>query len=112
MINNSRINVMVADMDKSIDFYVNKLGLTLLNHYGNFYAEIQAPSLLIGLHPKSDKIIEGNNMSIGFGVKEFDLVIEQLKLKGIDFKMENDGYIRLAHFSDLDNNSLFLAENK
>lgn len=103
---------MVADMDKSIEFYTNKLGLTLLNHYGNYYAEIQAPDLLIGLHPKSEKTVVGNNMSIGFGVKEFDLLIEQLKSKGIAIEIENDGYIRLAHFSDLDNNSLFLAENK
>jgi catechol 2,3-dioxygenase-like lactoylglutathione lyase family enzyme len=108
----SRVNVMVADIDKSIDFYTNKLGLKLLNQYGNHYAEIQAPYLLIGLHPKSDKTVIGNNISIGFGVKEFDLLIEQLKSKGIGLKIEVDGYIRLAHFIDLDNNTLFFAENK
>lgn len=111
-INSSRINVMVANIDKSIDFNINTLGLKLLNHYGEYYAEIQAPDLLIGLHPKSDKVIVGNNMSIGFGVKEFDLHIEQLKAKGIVFNIENDGYIRLAHFTDLDQNSLFFTENK
>jgi catechol 2,3-dioxygenase-like lactoylglutathione lyase family enzyme len=103
---------MVADMDKSVDFYTNTLGLKLLNQYGSHYAEIQAPDLLIGLHPKSDKTVVGNNISIGFGVKEFDLLIEQLKSKGIDLKIEVDGWIRLAYFVDLDNNSLFFAENK
>jgi catechol 2,3-dioxygenase-like lactoylglutathione lyase family enzyme len=103
---------MVSDMDKSIDFYVNKLGLTLLNHYGNYYAEIQAPDLLIGLHPKSNKTVIGNNMSIGFGVKAFDAFLDELKSKGITTEIENDAYIRLAHFFDLDNNSLFIAENK
>lgn len=111
-INSSRINVMVADMDKAIAFYTEILGLKLLNHYGPYYAEIQAPDLLIGLHPKSEKIVVGNNMSIGFGVKEFDLTVEQLKESGIVITTENDGYIRLAHFSDPDNNSLFIAENK
>lgn len=111
-INSSRINVMVTDMDKAIVFYTQKLGLKLLNHYGPYYAEIQAPDLLIGLHPKSDKIVVGNNMSIGFGVKEFDLAVEQLRAKGITIKIENEGYIRLAYFNDLDNNSLFIAENK
>ena len=106
-INSSRINVMVANMDKSIDFYTNTLGLKLLNHYGEYYAEIQASDLSIGLHPKSDKVIVGNNMSIGFGVKEFDLHMEQLKAKGIVFNIENDGYIRLVHFTDLDQNLLF-----
>jgi catechol 2,3-dioxygenase-like lactoylglutathione lyase family enzyme len=111
-INSARVNVMVADMDKSVDFYTNTLGLKLLNQYGSHYAEIQAPDLLIGLHPKSDKTVVGNNISIGFGVKEFDLLIEQLKSKGIDLKIEVDGWIRLAYFVDLDNNSLFFAENK
>lgn len=111
-INGSRINVMVANMDKSIDFYTNILGLKLLNHYGEYYAEIQASDLSIGLHPKSDKVIVGNNMSIGFGVKEFDLHMEQLKAKGIVFNIENDGYIRLVHFTDLDQNLLFFTENK
>ena len=27
-------------------------------------------------------------------------------------KMEQDGWIRLAHFTDVDGNQLFLAENK
>ena len=111
-INNSRINVMVSDMDKAIEFYTQKLGLKLLNHYGNYYAEVQAPDLLIGLHPKSDKILVGNNMSIGFGVKAFDKEVEALKSLGIAVEVEKDGYIRLAHFKDPDNNALFLAENK
>ena len=111
-INSSRINVMVADMDKAIDFYTDKLGLKLLNHYGNYYAEIQAPDLLIGLHPKSEETVLGNNMSIGFGVKEFDQEVEALKSKGVAVEIEADGWIRLAYFTDLDNNVLFFAENK
>ena len=111
-INSSRVNIMVADIDKSVDFYTNRLGLKLLNQYGSHYAEIQAPDLLIGLHPKNDSIIVGNNMSIGFGVKEFDLLIEQLKTKGIAIEIEADGWIRLGYFYDLDKNQLFFAENK
>ena len=111
-INSSRVNIMVADIGKSVEFYVKKLGLKLLNQYGPHYAEIQAPDLLIGLHPKSDKIVVGNNMSIGFGTKEFDRQVEELKSMGIEVETELDGWIRLAYFSDLDGNSLFFAENK
>ena len=111
-INSSRVNIMVANMEKSVDFYTKKLGLKLLNQYGPHYAEIQAPDLLIGLHPKSDKIEVGNNMSIGFGTKEFDKQVEELKSMGIKVETEVDGWIRLAYFTDLDNNSLFFAENK
>ncbi|MEZ5083064.1 MAG: VOC family protein [Bacteroidales bacterium] len=108
----SRINVMVSNMDHAIEFYQEKLGLKLINRYGDHYAEIQAPDLLIGLHPTSEKVIIGNNLSIGFGVVEFDDVIEDLKSKGIEFSIAQDGWIRLAHFTDPDSNQLFLAERK
>jgi catechol 2,3-dioxygenase-like lactoylglutathione lyase family enzyme len=99
-------------MDKSIEFYQDKLGLELINRYGDHYAEIQAPDLLIGLHPISESIVQGNNLSIGFGVAEFDTTIQELESKGIEFRMEQDGWIRLAYFTDLDMNQLFLAERK
>ena len=67
-----RVNVMVSNMDRAIEFYKDKLGLELINRYENYYAEIQAPDLLIGLHPTSEEIVKGNNISIGFGVVEFD----------------------------------------
>ncbi len=107
-----RINVMISNMDKAIEFYQGKLGLELLNRYGEHYAEIQAPDLLIGLHPMAEKVVQGNNLSIGFGVVEFDSTIEELTANGIEFKLEQDGWIRLAHFTDLDNNQMFLAERK
>lgn len=108
----SRVNVMVRDMDKSIDFYVNVLDLELVNHWGNHYAEIKAKDLLIGLHPSSEKVSVGNSISIGFGVTNFDETIKALETKGVQFRMEEDGWIRLAHFTDLDGNPLYLAENK
>lgn len=107
-----RINVMVSNMDEAVRFYSETLMLKLVNRYGDHYAEIQAPDLLIGLHPNSGKTIYGNNMSIGLGVFNFDATIETLKAKNIRFKEEDDGYIRLAYFSDTDGNQLFLAENK
>ena len=107
-----RVNVMVSNMDDAVIFYSETLDLELINRYGDYYAEIQAPGLLIGLHPTSDKIITGNNFSIGFGVVNFDSTIENLKTKDIEFKIEQDDYIRLAYFTDHDNNQLFLAENK
>ena len=107
-----RVNVMVSNMEDAVKFYIETLELQLINRYGNHYAEIQAPGLMIGLHPTNEKIITGNNLSIGFGVVNFDLTIENLKTKGIEFTIEQDGWIRLAHFTDLDNNQLFLAENK
>lgn len=107
-----RINVMVSNMDDAVKFYSVTLGLELVNRYGDHYAEIQAPGLMIGLHPTSEKISIGNNISIGLGVINFDKTVENLKAKGIEFGIEEEEWIRLAHFTDHDNNQLFLAENK
>ena len=108
----SRVNVMVRDMNGSIEFYSKLLGLELVNHWGDHYAEIKANDLLIGLHPSSDKVSVGNSISIGFGVGQFDETVKSLESKGIQFRIEKDGWIRLAHFADPDGNPLYLAENK
>ena len=107
-----RVNVMVSDMDRAVRFYTETLGLKLINRYGDHYAEIQAPELLIGLHLTSEKITVGNNISIGFGIFDFNATVEILSSKGIEFRIEDDGWVRLAFFTDHDNNELFLAENK
>ncbi len=107
-----RINVMVSNMDAAIDFYQDVLGLFLLDRFGDHYAEIKTPDLLLGLHPASKDTVYGNNMSIGFGVTSFDETVQALKSHGIDFRIEQDGWNRLAHFTDPDNNSLFIAERK
>ena len=103
---------MVSDMSKALDFYLDTLELTLLNRYGDHYAELDANGFMIALHPLSGSTTFGNNASIGFGVFHFDQTVEELESKGVIFKMETAGYIRQAHFHDPDGNLLFLAENK
>ena len=107
-----RVNVMVSNMDRAIEFYSGKLGLTLMNRYGDHYAEIQTPDMSVALHPMGKEIKKGNNMSIGFGVTAFDDTVTELQSKGIVLTIEKDGWIRLAHFADEDGNALFLAERK
>lgn len=111
-LNHCRINVMVSNMDISVEFYTHILGFKLVNRYGDHYAEIQAANLIIGLHPSSDKTTIGNNLSIGFGVFDFDKTQQHLTEKGINFVMGQDEWIRLAYFSDPDGNQLYLAENQ
>ena len=111
-LNSTRVNVMVSNIDQAIDFYIDKLELKLINRYGDHYAEVDANGFMIGLHPSDADVTLGNNISIGLGVFNFDQTIAHLESKGIKFILEKGGYIRLAHFTDSDGNSLFLAENK
>lgn len=102
---------MISNMDEAIDFYVNHLGLELVNRYSNHYAELDANGFMVALHPTTSDVSVGNNVSIGLGVYNFDETIQMLESKGISFSFEKGGYIRLAHFKDPDGNPLFLAEN-
>lgn len=108
----TRVNIMTASIDNSIQFYSETLGLELTARYGDHYAEIKTSNFVIGIHPSSGKTIVGNNMSIGFGVSDFDETIKELEEKGIALTIEKDAWIRLAYFQDPDHNELFIAERK
>lgn len=72
-IKESNITINVRDLDKSISFY-KSIGLTEKNRWGNHYAQLTAPGLVIGLHPTSDTHLTGTsgNVSIGFTTDKFE----------------------------------------
>lgn len=106
------ITVMVSDMDNAVRFYTETLGLKLGQRYENHYAEIEAPGLRIGLHPASDKLVKGNNISIGLGTTDFEAALAELNAKGIETKVQQDDWGRIANFTDPDDNPFYLAELK
>ena len=59
-ITESNVTINVKDMEKSISFYLS-LGLTVKNRWGNHYAQLAVPGVVIGLHPTSEKNISGNS---------------------------------------------------
>ncbi len=109
-INKATITILTSDLDVSISFYTNIIGLELIQNYGGHYAEIQAPGFRIGLHPTDGDIRIGNNMSVGLGVSDFDAEVQNLAESGVRSNVTQDGPIRLAHFNDPDGNPLYLAE--
>lgn len=109
---NCTVTVLVSNLDAAIAFYVETLGLELKTRYGEHYAEIQGPGLLLGLHPTEKSITSSDNLSIGFGVQDFDAEVQSLRDKGFDPRINREGFIRLAHFRDPDQNPLYLAEMK
>jgi len=104
----TNITVMVSDMDSAITFYINLLGLTLTQRYGNHYAEIESPGVNIGLHPTTNPITPGKNISIGLGVENLDLSLEVLRNANVECNVVKDGPRTLVHFSDPDGNPLYL----
>jgi predicted enzyme related to lactoylglutathione lyase len=111
-IHTSNVTVMVQNMDRAINFYVEGLGLTLKQRWGEHYAQVAAPGLVIGLHP-SDKAIETqNSVSLGFGVEKIEEAEARLKALGIAFNHAEGKGGKFASFIDPDGTPLYFMETQ
>jgi len=119
MITGGNATVYVSDMDRAVDFYVNLLGLKLGQRFGNHWAQIEVgQSLVIGLHPKSEKGPQPGArgaISIGLLIDEpIDEVVRRLSRNGVRFRgpvvQDEEAGIALGLFGDQDGNDLYLCE--
>ena len=113
MIKGSTITVNVKNLDKSISFY-ESLGLTMKQRWGEHYAELSAPGLLIGLHPSNGKSSSGGsgNTSIGFTTDQFDETKVTLNGLSIKFTERNEEGGQFIHFNDPDGTALYFIKPK
>jgi catechol 2,3-dioxygenase-like lactoylglutathione lyase family enzyme len=112
-IKDANVTVMVSDMKRAIRFYVDVLGLELKANYGDQYAQVASPGVMIGLHPttKDTAPAKSGNISLGFGVDDLAAAVADLKAKGVTFsRVTDDGPTKLAFFTDPDETSLYLAQ--
>ena len=112
MLNNLITMITVTDMDRSVGFYRDTLGLKL-KFQSPDWSEFDFGSNTLALHgggvpapPPSGKQQLAGRASIGFTVENLDRVFEELKAKGATVVMppmqrEGEG-IRLAVFLDPD----------
>lgn len=118
MINGGTASVYVSEMESSIEFYTEKLGLRLQNRVGSTWAEIDAGNgLIIGLHPASptQSVRPGDvgaiNIELAVTGKLTD-VVGILKKRGVTFNgsiLEYDA-VHIASLSDPDGNIILLAQ--
>jgi catechol 2,3-dioxygenase-like lactoylglutathione lyase family enzyme len=112
-IEEANVTVMVADMKRAIHFYVDVLGLEMKANYGDQYAQVASPGVLIGLHPmnKGSSKAGSGNVSVGFEVESLAASVAELKAKGVTFqRVVDDRPTKLAFFTDPDGNPLYLSE--
>jgi catechol 2,3-dioxygenase-like lactoylglutathione lyase family enzyme len=119
MITGGNATVYVSDMDRAVSFYVDTLGLTLDQRYGNHWAQLLAgQQLTIGLHPASANAPapgSSGSISIGLTIDEpIDEVVSRLSSQGVQFRgpvqRDEKAGIALAFFGDPDGNSLYLCQ--
>jgi catechol 2,3-dioxygenase-like lactoylglutathione lyase family enzyme len=109
------VTVFVSNMDRSVQFYTQTLGLKLAERYGDRWATIDAgPGLTIGLSLASAKDPKpGTNgaMMIGLEINgRIDDAVSRLKARGVNFisiATKSEGGLG-ARFLDPDGNELYL----
>jgi catechol 2,3-dioxygenase-like lactoylglutathione lyase family enzyme len=115
MIGRSIVTLYVADVDRSIKFYVEVLGFKLRYRANDKWAEVDGPGVTLGLH----KAMEAGASRGGVGSVAVGLEVEQpledvvavLENRGIAFPQGmQQGAVRLAWFADPDGNRLYLSE--
>ncbi len=112
MFTEAKVTLMVKDVERSVKFYRDDLGLRQKVRYGNEWVELQAPGTVIALHPnrKPNASRPPKTMSIGFQVKNLDGTVAKLEKKGVTFKIVDEGFLRRADFADPDGHRLYLME--
>lgn len=110
-IKNGNVTIMVANMDRALRFYTETLGFKLKERFQNEWAEVEGPGIDICFHPQRGNKSHGS-VSIGFQVKNIRELVSAFEQKGINVKLQDEGYLFLATFSDPDGTPLYFAEMK
>ena len=119
MISGGNATVLVANMDRAVEFYTQVLGLRLTNRFGDSWATVEAgKGLTIGLHPASPQYPAPGtkgSMMLGLEIDEpIEKVVSRLGEKGVQI---NGTIVRsepgnFAHLEDPDGNEIYLWEVK
>ena len=112
-IKESNVTINIKDMDKSVSFY-ESIGFTIKNRWGNHYAQLTAPGIVIGLHPTIARTATSGsgNVSIGFtcdNLEETRTLLKKLSILSTDRQEEGGQFV---HFSDPDRTALYFIKPK
>lgn len=110
MIKDTQLTIMVKNMDCSIAFY-QSIGFVLQNRWGDHYAQIVAPGIVIGLHP-GGKGSGSGNISIGLTMGNVDETKKTLQDLSITATERNEEGGQFLHFSDPDGTELYFIKPK
>lgn len=111
--------LVVANLNKAIDFYTNTLGLKLLNKAEEHgWAELQGKEggIVIGLCQSSDHAPDlkpGFNAVMTFNVDDMDSAKKELTAKGLLMVgpvIEVEGHVKMQDCFDIDNNRFQIVQ--
>jgi len=104
----------VTDMDRSVRFYRDVLGLALVRRDGDEWAEFDAGGARLALHAARHSGQGGGpgGATAVFRVDDLDAAKAALGVQGVEFGHEAEvkGFARFASFTDPDGNTLQIIE--
>ena len=107
------ISYTVSNLQQSIKFYQNLLGLELLLK-DDRWAEFNISGQRFAIHEKTNGVNMHDQSAaiVYFEANPIETIVKVLQVKGVKFRGEIEvySYGKLILFSDLDNNSLGLYE--
>ena len=117
MIIDAPLTILVLDLDRSLRFYTETLGLTLRKRFDSKYAEIELGGFTIGLHLVEGDTVEADvmgNLSVGFRVEDLKAEVARLGEKGLLFSgtIQEGAGGWFAHFQDPDGTRLYLWQRR
>jgi predicted enzyme related to lactoylglutathione lyase len=102
-----------ADMDRSVAFYTDVVGLTLVRRDGANWAVFDVHGRMFALHGAIDgHVVAPGGATVVFEVQDLDRAKALLTARGVTFDHEGEvqGYARFASFRDPEGNTLQLIE--
>lgn len=103
----------VQNMDRAVKFYTEKLGFPLKVRFGDNWAEVDAGSISIGLHPTEEgaPVSSDGGATVSFAVEDLDKVVSQLKERGVEVgEIRNPPRGKFAMVKDSEGNYLHMIE--
>ena len=108
--------VVVSDMQRSVEFYRDKLGIPL-KFQSPDWTEFQTEGTTLALHARGTSETSGpsSSCSFGFNVENLDQIFADLSAKGVRFvvppKVQSAEGIKLAVCADPDGLAISFAES-
>jgi len=105
--------LLVSNMDRSIKFYRDTLGLVVKN-ISDEWTEFFTSGTVLALHPAKTKVKHNPNMLVGFMVSDLDSIANTLRSKNIKFFKEpkEESFGKHAIIEDPDGHLISIAEIK
>lgn len=115
------VSIPVADQNRALDFYTDKLGFTIITdqpfNEKQRWIELRVPKAetrVVLFTPPGEEGRVGSFMNMSYSCDDIEKSYEELKARGVEFEgaLEKQPWGTYAIFKDSEGNSFVLSEDK